>query len=48
MIGPNGTTRLIIALFVVTAGAGIRQRSEEAKAAGEYLFLRTVCRRLRA
>lgn len=27
-----------IALFVVTAGAGIRDRSEKAKAAGEYFF----------
>jgi len=27
-----------LALFVVTAGAGIREKSEEAKAAGEYLF----------
>jgi 5-methyltetrahydrofolate--homocysteine methyltransferase len=27
-----------LALFVVTAGAGIRERSEEAKLAGEYLF----------
>ena len=27
-----------LALFVVTAGAGIREKSEEAKVAGEYLF----------
>jgi 5-methyltetrahydrofolate--homocysteine methyltransferase len=27
-----------VALFVVTAGAGIRKRSEEAKVAGSYLF----------
>jgi 5-methyltetrahydrofolate--homocysteine methyltransferase len=27
-----------LALFVVTAGAGIREKSEEAKAAGKYLF----------
>ncbi len=27
-----------MALFVVTAGAGIREKSEEAKAAGRYLF----------
>ena len=27
-----------LALFVVTAGAGIRDKSEEAKSAGEYLF----------
>ncbi|MDX1981306.1 MAG: methionine synthase [Bryobacteraceae bacterium] len=27
-----------LALFVVTAGEGIRQRSEEAKAAGEYFY----------
>jgi 5-methyltetrahydrofolate--homocysteine methyltransferase len=27
-----------LALFVVTAGEGIREKSEEAKAAGEYLF----------
>ena len=27
-----------LALFVVSAGAGIRQRSEDAKAAGQYLF----------
>ncbi|MGB8540204.1 MAG: methionine synthase [Candidatus Acidiferrales bacterium] len=27
-----------LALFVVTAGAGVRERSEEAKAAGRYLF----------
>jgi 5-methyltetrahydrofolate--homocysteine methyltransferase len=27
-----------LALFVVSAGAGIRERSEDAKAAGQYLF----------
>ena len=27
-----------VALFVVTAGAGIREKSEEAKAAGSYLY----------
>jgi 5-methyltetrahydrofolate--homocysteine methyltransferase len=27
-----------LALFVVTAGAGVRERAEEAKAAGRYLF----------
>jgi 5-methyltetrahydrofolate--homocysteine methyltransferase len=27
-----------LALFVVTAGAGVREKSEEAKAAGRYLF----------
>ncbi len=27
-----------VALFVVTAGAGVREKSEEAKAAGRYLF----------
>jgi 5-methyltetrahydrofolate--homocysteine methyltransferase len=30
----NGASRDSIALFVVTAGEGIRQRSEEAKAVG--------------
>jgi len=33
----NGT-RDHVALFVVTAGAGIREKSEEAKAAGRYLY----------
>jgi 5-methyltetrahydrofolate--homocysteine methyltransferase len=34
----HGGQRDHLALFVVTAGAGIREKSEEAKAAGEYLF----------
>jgi 5-methyltetrahydrofolate--homocysteine methyltransferase len=34
----NGADRDHVALFVVTAGAGIRQRAEEAKAAGRYLY----------
>ena len=31
-----------IALFVVTAGAGIRERADEAKQAGEFLFMHAV------
>jgi 5-methyltetrahydrofolate--homocysteine methyltransferase len=34
----SGGDRDHVALFVVTAGAGIRQRAEEAKAAGRYLY----------
>ncbi|HXN19591.1 MAG TPA: methionine synthase [Candidatus Binatus sp.] len=38
----NGAAQQIqrdhLALFVVTAGAGVRERAEEAKAAGRYLF----------
>jgi 5-methyltetrahydrofolate--homocysteine methyltransferase len=34
--GSNGT-RDHVALFVVTAGEGVRERSEQAKASGEYL-----------
>jgi 5-methyltetrahydrofolate--homocysteine methyltransferase len=34
----NGTDRDHVALFVVTAGAGIRHRAEEAKVAGRYLY----------
>ena len=36
---PSGNTgRDHLALFVVTAGAGVREKAEEAKAAGRYLF----------
>ncbi len=34
----QGGVRDHLALFVVTAGAGIRQRSEDAKAAGRYFY----------
>jgi 5-methyltetrahydrofolate--homocysteine methyltransferase len=34
----NGGDRDHVALFVVTAGAGVRPRAEEAKAAGRYLY----------
>src|SRR5277367_6799201 len=34
----NPARRDHLALFVVTAGAGVRERAEEAKAAGRYLF----------
>ena len=34
----NGTSRDHLALFVVTAGAGIRERAEEAKSTGRYFF----------
>ena len=34
----NPARRDHVALFVVTAGAGVRERAEEAKAAGRYLF----------
>jgi 5-methyltetrahydrofolate--homocysteine methyltransferase len=35
-------TRDHIAMFVVTAGAGIRERAEEAKQAGEFFFMHAV------
>src|ERR1700689_1100194 len=38
VLPPANGARDHVALFVVTAGAGIRERSEEAKAAGSYLF----------
>ena len=38
VLPPANGTRDHVALFVVTAGAGIRERSEEAKAAGSYLY----------
>src|SRR5271156_4319399 len=36
--GTENVRRDHLALFVVTAGAGVRERAEEAKAAGRYLF----------
>jgi 5-methyltetrahydrofolate--homocysteine methyltransferase len=38
VLAPQGTGRDHVAFFVVTAGAGIREKSESAKAAGRYLF----------
>jgi 5-methyltetrahydrofolate--homocysteine methyltransferase len=38
ILPPANGKRDHISLFVVTAGAGIREKSEEAKAAGRYLF----------
>jgi len=38
VLPPANGARDHVALFVVTAGAGIRERSEEAKAAGSYLY----------
>jgi 5-methyltetrahydrofolate--homocysteine methyltransferase len=38
VLAPQGTQRDHVALFVVTAGAGIREKSEAAKSAGRYLF----------
>jgi 5-methyltetrahydrofolate--homocysteine methyltransferase len=38
VLPPRNGTRDHVALFVVTAGAGIREKSEEAKAAGRYLY----------
>src|SRR5277367_869658 len=38
VLPPANGARDHVALFVVTAGAGIREKSEEAKAAGRYLF----------
>jgi 5-methyltetrahydrofolate--homocysteine methyltransferase len=38
ILPPTGEIRDHVALFVVTAGAGIRQRAEEAKAAGRYFY----------
>jgi|HubBroStandDraft_6_1064221.scaffolds.fasta_scaffold16437_2 5-methyltetrahydrofolate--homocysteine methyltransferase len=38
VLPPQDGARDHMALFVVTAGAGIREKSEEAKAAGSYLF----------
>jgi 5-methyltetrahydrofolate--homocysteine methyltransferase len=38
ILPPANGTRDHLALFVVTAGAGIRNRAEEAKAAGRYFF----------
>ena len=38
ILPPSGGRRDHLALFVVTAGAGIREKSEEAKASGQYLF----------
>jgi 5-methyltetrahydrofolate--homocysteine methyltransferase len=38
ILPPREGHRDHLALFVVTAGAGIREKSEEAKAAGQYLF----------
>jgi 5-methyltetrahydrofolate--homocysteine methyltransferase len=38
VLPPDQSGRDHLALFVVTAGEGIRERSEEAKAAGRFLF----------
>jgi 5-methyltetrahydrofolate--homocysteine methyltransferase len=38
VLPPANGARDHVALFVVTAGAGIREKSEEAKAAGSYLY----------
>ncbi len=38
VLSPQGTQRDHVALFVVTAGAGIREKSEVAKSDGRYLF----------
>jgi 5-methyltetrahydrofolate--homocysteine methyltransferase len=38
VLPPQNGQRDHVALFVVTAGAGVREKSEEAKAAGRYLF----------
>jgi 5-methyltetrahydrofolate--homocysteine methyltransferase len=38
VLPPRNGARDHVALFVVTAGAGIREKSEEAKAAGSYLY----------
>src|SRR3984885_10487887 len=38
VLPPANGARDHVALFVVTAGAGIRERSEEAKAAGSYFY----------
>jgi 5-methyltetrahydrofolate--homocysteine methyltransferase len=38
ILPPGNTGRDHLALFVVTAGAGVREKAEEAKAAGRYLF----------
>jgi 5-methyltetrahydrofolate--homocysteine methyltransferase len=38
VLPPREGHRDHLALFVVTAGAGVRERSEEAKAAGRYFF----------
>src|SRR5580698_8087541 len=38
VLEPKGTERDHVALFVVTAGAGIREKSEAAKSEGRYLF----------
>src|SRR5271155_4104967 len=38
VLPPANGARDHVALFVVTAGAGIRDKSEEAKAAGRYLY----------
>ena len=38
VLAPQGTQRDHLALFVVTAGAGIREKSEAAKSEGRYLF----------
>ena len=38
VLPPQNGQRDHVALFVVTAGAGVREKSEEAKTAGRYLF----------
>ncbi len=38
VLPPQNGARDHAAIFVVTAGAGVREKSEEAKAAGRYLF----------
>ena len=38
VLAPQGNRRDHVALFVVTAGAGVREKSEAAKSEGRYLF----------
>jgi len=42
VLDPQDGVRDHIALFVVTAGQGIRERAEKAKEAGEFLFMHAV------
>jgi 5-methyltetrahydrofolate--homocysteine methyltransferase len=42
VLDPLDGRRDHIAMFVVTAGAGIRERAEQAKQAGEYLFMHAI------
>jgi 5-methyltetrahydrofolate--homocysteine methyltransferase len=42
VLDPVNGARDHVAIFVVTAGAGIRERAERAKEAGEFLFMHAV------